>query len=69
LEEATLHGSVDLLWQVWLNLLDNAIKFSPQDGEIHVQLSQLDGHICVTIQDSGPGMDEQAQAHCFDKFY
>jgi len=69
LEEITLDGSEDLLQQIWLNLLDNAIKFSPRGGGVRVQLRRQNGRIRFTIQDDGVGMDEQARARCFDKFY
>jgi signal transduction histidine kinase len=69
LDEITMPGNEDLIQQIWLNLLDNAIKFSPQGGNIQLQLQQRSGKICFTIQDSGIGMSEQARAHCFDKFY
>ena len=69
LEEVTFHGSEDLTQQVWLNLLDNAIKFSPRGGKIHVCLRRQGDTVRFTIRDEGIGMGDQAQAHCFDKFY
>lgn len=62
-------GNEDLTQQIWLNLLDNAIRFTPQGGKIHIALQQQNGGVRFRIQDSGIGMDAQAAARCFDKFY
>jgi len=69
LEKITFTGNEDFMQQIWMNLLDNAIKFSPQGGNIHIRLQWQSDAIRFTIQDEGIGMDEQAKAHCFDKFY
>lgn len=64
-------GSEALLKEVWVNLLDNAIKFSPPGGQVLVTLRSRpeQGGAAVTVQDFGPGMDEQTQRHIFDRFY
>ena len=59
----------DLLGQVWLNLLDNAVKFSPDGGSLSVHLYEQPGAVCCSIADQGIGMDAATQAHIFDKFY
>lgn len=68
-EDIRFEGNQDLTYDIWLNLLDNAIKFSPQGGKISIRLARHNRGIRFSIQDSGIGMDEQAQARCFDKFY
>lgn len=69
LEEIQVNGNEPLLKQVWVNLLDNAIKFSPVNGEITLSLSGDDESVNATLKDYGPGMDENT-CHCiFDKFY
>ncbi|MDD9146935.1 MULTISPECIES: HAMP domain-containing sensor histidine kinase [unclassified Sporolactobacillus] len=65
----TYLGKEDLLMQVWINLLDNAIKFSKQDGTVNVSLIQDQGMIRVDISDNGIGMTEAVIHHIFDKFY
>lgn len=63
------YGSRTLLEQVWLNLLDNAIKHSPAGGCIHVEAQCQDGTLSVSIADQGDGMTEEVQKHIFEKFY
>ena len=69
LAEVEYWGSEDLLMQVWLNLLGNAIKFSNAKGRVSVCLEKLSGAVVVTVQDEGIGIDKEAQRHIFDKFY
>ncbi len=58
-----------LLSLVWNNFLSNAIKFTQGGGKICVRLFQEEDKICVSVQDSGCGMDEKTRAHVFDKFF
>lgn len=69
MEELWVTANESLLKQVWLNLLDNAIKFSPVNGKILISLSRTDHHICFSIEDEGPGMDDTTIRCIFDKFY
>jgi signal transduction histidine kinase len=62
-------GNKDLLMQVWINLLDNAIKFSREHGTIGVRLSEEKSRIIIEISDSGIGMTENIKNHIFEKFY
>ena len=59
----------DRIGQVMGNLLINAIKFSPQGGEIRVNLEQTDGEIKVNVSDTGLGIPEKDIPHIFEKFY
>ena len=61
------YGSEALLSQVWSNLLDNAIKHSPQGGVIQATLQASDTQITVTITDHGDGMSGEVQKHVFEK--
>ncbi|MBT9155163.1 MAG: Sensor histidine kinase ResE [Firmicutes bacterium] len=59
----------DLLFQVWLNILDNAIKFSPAQGRVEVHLAaEKDAYTCV-IRDFGSGIKSEHQPRVFEKFY
>ncbi len=68
LESAVIRGDAELLQQVWINLLGNAIKFSPPDGEITLSL-YISDVVKVRIRDQGAGMDEATQARIFERFY
>lgn len=69
LEEINYYGNKELLSQVWVNLLDNAIKFSPKGGDLEINLKDYNDHVEFKLQDYGCGMDAETQAHIFDKFY
>ena len=69
LEEMDYTGSFDLLNHIWLNLLDNAIKFAPENGLIKICLKQDGSSIVFAVRDNGPGMDENVQKHIFNRFY
>ncbi|MDO4297556.1 MAG: HAMP domain-containing sensor histidine kinase [Lachnospiraceae bacterium] len=68
-DEVKIYANMELLEQVWINLLDNAIKFSPENSEIRLLIRKRPGYILVTVSDSGPGIEKEAEAHIFDKFY
>ncbi len=68
LENTVIRGDAELMQQVWINLLENAIKFSPQGGEIALSLYVSDV-VKVRIRDQGIGMDESTQARIFERFY
>jgi heavy metal sensor kinase len=64
-----LTGDEDLLKRMVLNLLDNAVKYTPEGGEISVELARQNGHAQVVVRDSGIGIPEKDQPHVFDRFY
>ena len=69
LEEVEIAADQDLLSQVWLNLINNSIKFSSQGGKVHIDLRRSDGRIEFSISDTGIGISEEDQAHIFERFY
>ena len=69
LPETSYTGSEALLKEVWLNLLDNAAKFSPEGGTVGVTLRHEKNALTVAITDQGEGMDAETQAHIFEQFY
>lgn len=69
MEPVQIYGNEEILEHLWLNLLNNAIKFSPENAAIQVNLQKKDGYAEVSITDSGIGMDEETKKHVFDKFY
>jgi len=69
LSSISYHADEELFMQVWMNLLDNAIKFSKDHGEIQVFAYQREDELFVSIADSGIGFDPNVSAHLFEKFY
>lgn len=69
MDELDYSGNKNLLNQVWINLIDNAIKFSPQGGKVKIKLHRQGNAIYFTVMDNGCGMDEQVRSHMFDRFY
>ncbi|KAF0197178.1 MAG: resE [Bacillota bacterium] len=65
----TYSGNKQLLYQLWLNLLDNAIKYSPVGGKLEINLTRDNDNVQCTIRDYGPGIPAEHQRHVFDKFY
>jgi len=62
-------GNEELLYHVWLNLLDNAVKFTPNGGTIDVTLHNERENAVFRLRDSGYGISADAVEHIFDKFY
>ena len=69
LEEIRYNFNEEMLAQMWLNLLGNAIKFSHIGGTVLVRCRKKNGFIRVDISDSGEGMEEETLHRIFDKFY
>jgi len=57
------------LSRLFLNLLDNAIKFTPKNGRIVINLMSDDKNIHISIKDSGPGISKEDLSKIFDRFY
>ena len=69
LPNCNYYGCEHLMGHVWQNLLSNAVKFSPQGGCVRIRLENGVDSIQVSIRDQGPGIEEDAMEHIFDKFY
>ena len=69
IDEIEYTGYENLLSHVWLNLIDNAVKFSPQNGQIRIRLKQLDGSVTFSIWDNGLPIPEADIDRIFNKFY
>lgn len=68
-ENVVVRGERNLLTQAFANLLDNAIKFTPEHGHIHVATQLHDGFVDVSIADNGPGIPEMYHDKVFEKFF
>ncbi|MEO1815651.1 MAG: HAMP domain-containing sensor histidine kinase [Acetobacterium sp.] len=69
LDEITYQGDQELMAQVIINLLTNAIHHTPVDGEIRIDLHATAKEITITITDSGKGISGEDQEKIFDRFY
>lgn len=59
----------DDLYQIVFNLVENAIKYNRENGWIGVHLRRKQEDIVLTVEDTGPGIPEEARAHIFERFY
>lgn len=57
------------LEQVLVNLIDNAVKYTPPGGEIHVLWEQEPGKVILRVKDTGPGVPAESQQRLFERFY
>jgi two-component system phosphate regulon sensor histidine kinase PhoR len=69
LPDQIITADEDLLSQVWVNLLHNSIKFTPDGGTISLRLGKRDKRVLVEIADNGIGISEKALPHLFERFY
>jgi nitrogen-specific signal transduction histidine kinase len=67
-EPAELQGDASRLQQVIYNLLTNAVKFTPNDGEVKVECRRVDSHVEITVSDTGIGILREFLPHVFDRF-
>ena len=68
-EGLSYYGDAELMEQVWINLISNAIKFTPENGEITITGCVENDTIILKFTDSGTGMDEETKKHLFDRYY
>jgi len=68
-EPLTVEGDTDSLQQLFRNLLDNALKFTPADGLIEVRLTRREDRAVVTVADNGSGIAAEHLPHLFSRFY
>src|SRR5262249_57174229 len=65
---AIVNGDPVRLAQVVANLVSNAIKFTPAEGRVAVELARASGVVAVTVRDTGAGIEEALLPHIFDRF-
>jgi signal transduction histidine kinase len=68
-EEATVRGDRDLLFEAIVNLVDNAVKFTPDGGHVDLCLLRRDGEIAIRVSDTGPGISEDERDAVLKRFY
>jgi len=67
--EIVISANEDMMMQVWLNLIDNAIKFSPRRAEITISAAASDGSFSASVENEGQEIPEDARELIFTKFY
>ncbi len=68
-EGMTVPGDAFLIGQALQNLLDNAIDFSPSQGELWLRLRREGDHVEWSVRDQGPGIPDYALDRIFERFY
>lgn len=68
-DEYTVTGNEELLMQVWINLVDNAIKFTPENGSISVNICHEDSEVRVSVSNTGSYIPPEKIDKVFNKFY
>ena len=68
-EEIRIEGSEELLKEVWINLLDNAVKFAPEGSSILLKAEETPEAVTVTVKNEGPDIPPEAMNKIFNKFY
>lgn len=69
LNEAWIEGNSVLLRELFVNLVENAIKYIPQDGCVTVRLNEDGGKYVVEVEDDGPGIPDSDKLRVFERFY
>jgi signal transduction histidine kinase len=63
-----LRADPERLTQVVINLIANAVRFSPRGGKVTVAIEPFDGHVCITVDDHGPGVPLEFRDAIFEPF-
>ena len=67
--EMPFNGDADLLGRLLLNLLDNAIRYSPEGATVQVGMARANGRFEIRVSDAGPGIPADDQRRVFERFF
>jgi two-component system, OmpR family, sensor kinase len=67
--ELLIEADEELIHRLMLNLIDNALKFTPEEGHVTVRAGRTDGEYQVSVTDTGSGIALEDQPHVFDRFF
>ena len=68
-EEYDINGNEDMLKHVWINLIDNAIKFADYSGSLNIRVNKRTKYLCVEVENTGSEIKEEDLERVFNKFY
>ncbi|MDH5786324.1 MAG: ATP-binding protein [Chromatiales bacterium] len=68
-EESTVYGQPDAITIALRNLVDNAIRYTPQGGNVELAITTQDNQVTLSVSDSGPGIAEEERKKIFNRFY
>ena len=69
LDRAVFSGPENLMLHIWVNLIGNAVKFSPQGGLVKIRLKNKAEELLFSVSDQGPGIEKELEKQIFEKFY
>jgi two-component system sensor histidine kinase BaeS len=64
-----LHADPERVRQMLGALVDNALRYTPSGGRVVLEAQPCDGHVCLAVRDSGPGVAAEDLPHLFERFY
>lgn len=67
--EVSIYEDEDLIMEIWINLISNAIKYNNENGEIKIKVIEDENNVKVMIEDTGIGIPKEKQGKIFEKFY
>lgn len=68
-DDYEIHTAEELTSRLFLNVIQNAVKFSHENGLIEIFVKSVDKHLTITVKDNGIGMDLETQKRMFDKYF